>query len=181
MRLRNTEQGYGLVSRVLHWVVAALVIGLLWLGWYMVDLSYFDPWVNTSLSLHRSIGLIALVLGAIKILWTLYSPPPPLASGMRGVERLAARSAHLVLFAMMIVIPVSGYLISISDGRGFPMFGLFRVPALVPVDRELRDLAIAVHYWASYGTAGLILVHALGALKHQIIDRDGTLMRMIRG
>ncbi len=86
---------------------------------------------------------------------------------------------HLTLFAMMVAIPITGYGISTSAGDGITIFGWFEVPALIPESEALRDLAIELHYYLAYGTAALVLLHAMAAFKHQFIDRDGTLGRMI--
>ena len=67
--LRNTESRYGVVAKLLHWSVAALTLGLIWLGWYMVDLTYYDAWYNDSLAWHKALGIVALALGATKIAW----------------------------------------------------------------------------------------------------------------
>jgi cytochrome b561 len=78
----------------------------------------------------------------------------------------------------MLLIPATGYIISTSAGDGISMFGWFEVPALLPAGETVRDIAIELHYWLAYGTAALVVIHAAAAVKHQFIDRDGTLRRM---
>ena len=85
----------------------------------------------------------------------------------------------MLFLGLMIVIPLTGYLISTSAGDGISVFGMFEVPALVEKNVTLRDLAIAVHYYTAYGTAFLVVLHAGGALKHQFVDRDDTLRKML--
>ncbi len=177
--LPNSRTEYGIASKALHWLTAVGIIGLIGLGAWMVGLSYFDSWYNRALALHRSIGMVVLGLGALFAAWKLVSPSPPLQEELRPWERLAARAAHAFLLAAMLVIPVSGYLISTSAGTGFPFFGLGEIPALFDKSDALRDLAIAVHYYAAYGVAVVLLVHAGGAIKHQFIDKHGTLRRML--
>ncbi len=177
--LRNDGSHYGLVSKLLHWCIAVLILALVWLGWYMVDLSYFDRWYNRSLELHKSFGMAVLGLASLKIAWQLYSPDPALAPTLARWQRISARAAHHTLVLMMFVLPLTGYLISTSDGKAVSVFGLFEVPALAPRSEALRDAAIELHFYLAYGTAILAGVHALAALKHQFIDRDGTLARMI--
>ena len=73
---RSSGERYGLVSRGLHWSVALLIIGLLWLGWYMVDLTYYDRWYNASLEWHKVLGMLVLCVGIVKIFWALVSHAP---------------------------------------------------------------------------------------------------------
>lgn len=177
--LLNSDSRYGAITRTLHWSIALLILGLVALGWYMVDLTYYDKWYNASLSYHKAIGMLVLALGAAKILWKLVTSSPAHAPTIKPWELAGARIAHLLLYAMMIVIPVSGYLISTSAGDAVSFFGWFDIPALYPAGEELRDLAIDVHYYLAYATLALVGVHALAALKHQFVDKDGTLRKML--
>ena len=175
----HSDPGYGPVTRVLHWTVAVLIIGLLWLGWYMVDLSYYDAWYNASLTWHKALGMVALVAGAVKLGWVMGThAPAPLAS-MAAWERMATRAMHGILLAMMVAIPVTGYIVSTSSGAGVGVFGWFEIPALLPANEGLRDLAIALHFYLAYITAALVLLHAAAALKHRFVDRDGVPRRML--
>ncbi|HMM75815.1 MAG TPA: cytochrome b [Gammaproteobacteria bacterium] len=177
--LKNTAERYGLLTKLLHWIIAFSILGLIWLGWWMVDLSYYDPWYHKSLSLHRVLGLAVLGLAIVMLLWQRVSRPPALPASIPRAQRIAAHAVHHLLFLMMLLLPVTGYLISTSAGQGIPVYDLFEVPALLRVDEETRDLVIAIHYYCAYGTGLLAAVHAAAALKHQFIDRDGILARMI--
>jgi cytochrome b561 len=177
--LTKIDAGYDLVTRILHWTVAALIIALLCLGWYMVDLSYYHPWYNTSLEWHKALGMVALAAGVVMLCWTIgRRAPAPLAS-MAAWERWSARAMHGILLAMMVVIPATGYIISTAAGKGIAVFGWFEVPAVLPSSEGLRDLAITLHYYLAYITVALVLLHGAAALKHQFVDRDGTPRRMI--
>lgn len=179
MKLRNTTQAYGVITRILHWVVALLIVGLIGLGWWMVGLSYYDRWYHDALEWHKALGMIVLVLGSAKVAWFLASPRVAFAEGLAAYERVAARVVQGLFLLLMVLIPVTGYLISTSAGDGISMFGWLEVPALVSKNDAVRDTAIAVHYYAAYGAAGLVILHAGAALKRQFIDRDGTLRRML--
>ena len=120
--------------------IALLIIFLIWLGWYMVDLTYYDKWYNASLHWHRVLGLLVLALALGKIGWQLYSPVPHLAT-LKPWERTAARGMHFLLLLMMVTIPVTGYLISSSAGKSIPLFAGLEIPALFHVSEGLRDLA----------------------------------------
>lgn len=179
MLIRNSADRFGLVTKLLHWLIAILIIFLIWLGWYMVDLTYYDKWYNASLAWHKALGMLVLGLGIAKIGWQLYSPPARAVAAMRAWERRASVIMHVLLLALMLLIPVTGYLISTSDGKSVSVFGWFLIPALIPVGPGLRDLAIDAHFWLAYSGAVLILGHVAAALKHQFFDRDGTLARML--
>lgn len=179
MRLRNTGTDYGLVTRALHWLTALLIVGLIVLGWWMVDLSYFDRWYNESLQLHKVLGMAVLLLGIVTLGWRWLSPSPAGVASLAPWERRAGALMHHVLFALVFLVPVTGYLISTSAGKPVDVYGLFEIPAIVDVGTELRDLAIELHFWLAYATGALAAVHAAAALKHQFVDRDGTLARML--
>jgi cytochrome b561 len=175
----SPEQTYSATTRVLHWLIALLIIDLIFLGWYLADLSYFDKGYNLTLTIHKSVGMFALALAGAKILWAFLSPAPAFVDTIKPWDRVAAQTTHLVLYVMMVVIPVTGYAISTSAGSPVAFFDLFDIPAVLPKSEGLRDLAVELHYYLSYGTAILVAIHALGALKHQFIDQDGTLSRML--
>lgn len=173
----GTER-YSVATRLLHWLVALVILGLIGLGWWMVDLSYYDAWYNRSLELHKSIGLVGLLLAVLFVLWALLRRGPPLPDMPRW-QRIAAHATHGLLFVLMLALPVTGYLISTSAGAGVSVFGVFEVPALVDGGESLRDLAVALHYYMAYGALALVVLHAGAALKHQFIARDGLLRRML--
>lgn len=177
--LRNTRDRYGLVTKTLHWLIALGIIGMIWLGWWMVGLSYYDRWYNRGLELHRAIGMVLLGLAFLFAGWKLISPSPALQSELRPWEKRGAKTAHTILLLAMFAIPVTGYVISTSAGQGFSVFGLFEFPALMTASDAVRDLAIAVHYYLAYGLIAVVAVHAGAALKHQFVDKHRTLQRML--
>ena len=177
--IKNSNQEFGVVAKCIHWAIALLIIGLIWLGWYMVDLGYYDSWYNGSLSLHKALGMIALGLAVCKMVWLLVSPTPLALPSLKAWEHQVSRIAHWILMLSMFIIPVSGYFISTSKGAGISIFDWFEVPALFPVSESTRDLAIDLHYYAAYTILAILTMHAGAALKHQFIDKDGTLKRML--
>ena len=169
---------YSVLTRILHWLMALNILGLIALGWWMVDLTYYDPWYNRSLELHKAIGLVGLAVAVLFVAWALVRRGPPLPD-MPAWQRIGAHAAHGLLFLLMLVLPVTGYLISTSAGDGVSIFGLFEVPALVQGGESLRDIAIDLHYYIAYGALALVGLHAAAALKHQFVDKDGLLRRML--
>ena len=179
MPLKSTKEAYGLVSKLTHWLIALLIIGLIWLGWYMVDLSYYDRWQNFSLTAHRALGMVVLALAVFKICWVVRSESPALPVSLKRWERAAASATHHTLYLAMLFIPLTGYLISTSNGDPIPFFGWFDIPALFTVSEGVRNLAIEAHYYSAYAVAAIVVLHVAAALKHQFVDKDGTLGRML--
>ena len=178
---RESESRYGLVSRTLHWVVAFLIIALISLGWYMITLDYYDPWSRDALDIHKGLGMAVLLLASIMISWRIAGRGTRITVPRKLWEALAAKITHYLLYALMLVVPATGYIVSTSAGAGVSVFGVFEVPAVLPKSVPLRDAAISVHYYFAYAGVGLIALHIAGALKHHFISRDDTLRRMFRG
>ncbi len=177
----DSESRYGLVARALHWVVAFLIISLIPLGWYMVRLDYYDPWSHDALEIHKGLGMVVLLLASIMISSQITSRRTLTAVSRKQWEALAAKITHYLLYALMLVVPATGYIVSTSAGAGVSVFGLFEVPAILPKSVPLRDAAISVHYYFAYLGVGLIALHVAGALKHHFIEKDDTLRQMFRG
>ncbi len=176
---RNTTEKYGLVSKLLHWLIAFSIIGLIGLGWWMVGLSYYDKWYHQGLELHRAIGMLVLFMATIFIGWKMLSPSPALQSSLNPLEKMGAQSVHIILLLAMFIIPITGYVISTSSGSGFTFFNVFDIPAIAIIAEAIRDLAISIHFYLAYGIAAIVVLHAGAALKHQFIDKKGTLKRML--
>ena len=177
MRLHNDRQGYGVVSVLLHWVMAILIIGLFALGMYMVDLDYYNPWYQKAPDLHRSLGVIVAMLLLFRLGWRLLNPHPEIAG--KPWEQRAALWVHRLFYAMIAAIVVSGYLITTADGQAVSVFGWFEIPATIYGFGNQEDIAGVVHEWLANLLIALTLLHTLAALKHHFIDRDLTLRRML--
>lgn len=179
MELRSTHSRYGLVPIVMHWLAAIAIFGLFFLGDYMVDLGYYDPWYRSAPHLHKSIGVLLFLLMVVRLGWHwLGLTPVPLASHRPWEVRLA-HLAHIVLYLLIFVVMVSGYLISTADGSAVAVFSWFEVPSVTGQVKQLEDIAGTVHRWCAWSLVGLAVLHALAAIKHHVIDRDETLRRMI--
>src|SRR5690606_24091870 len=118
MHWKNTATRYGLVAIGLHWVVAVTVIGLAILGLWMVDLSYYSPYYRSAPFWHKSIGLALFAVLVLRILWRLFTPRPAHLPNHRRWERISAALVHALLYLMLFVIVISGYLISTAKGQG---------------------------------------------------------------
>ena len=174
--LRNSRSRYGLISVLLHWGMAVLIIGLFFLGEYMVDLDYYDPWYNKAPDLHRSFGVIVAGLLLYRLGWRLSNVRP--AEIGKPWERRTAAWVHRIFYVLIAAIAVSGYLITTADGQGVPVFNWFEIPAAFDGFENQEDIAGVVHEWLAHILILLVVLHTLASLKHHFIDRDATLRRM---
>ena len=157
--------------------MAALIIGLFFLGDYMVDLDYYHPWYQKTRDLHRGLGLVVAALLPARWLWRLINPLPVI-EGKRWERRIAVW-VHRLFYVLIAGAVVSGYLISTADGSGIDVFGWFEIPAIFPSVENQEDFAGEAHELLTHALIFLALFHALAALKHHFIDRDDTLRRML--
>ena len=179
MPVQNTATGYGSVSRAFHWLMALAIFAMFGLGWWMVDLSYYSPYYKSAPDLHRSVGLVLLVVLLARLAWRAVNVKPDDAE-LRPFERRAAHLVHWGFYVILLVLMISGYLISTPDGRPIEVFGLFNVPSLIQ-HKGLEDTAGWIHWGLAYGVMALAAVHSAAALKHHFIDKHATLTRMWSG
>lgn len=176
---KNTLNGYGLIAIIFHWLSALAVIGLFALGYWMVDLSYYSEWYRTGPYIHKSIGLLLLFLTLLRITWKVANVKP-IVIAQNKLEAKTAQFAHTILYLLMLVIMISGYLISTADGRGIEVFTWFTVPSAGELFNEQEDIAGLIHEYSAYAVIAFVVLHAVAALKHHFINRDNTLTRMLK-
>ena len=178
MTVQINKKSYSVSTKLLHWLIAGQIIGLSVSGWWIVELSFYSSWYYLAPTLHKSFGVMVFLMGLILLLNKFRKRPPPLESHTK-LEKLASKFAHLLLFASLITIPVSGYIFTTFTGQNVSIFNTFDIPAVLVTSEKIRDLAIEFHINASYGIAVVVFVHAGGALKHHLLDKDRTLRRML--
>jgi len=188
----NSATSYGRIARALHWAMAALMLAVVPMGLYCASLRGVagregerEAW----LLVHKSIGLLLLVLAFARAAWALQQPRPGLPQSMPLHERWLARGVHVSLYAMLFLSPLSGLLLSQGAGQPVTFFGLFTLPQFVPIDASLpaaeRPQVIAgviLHKVVlKYALLSLFALHVLGVLKHAFVDRDPTLWTRMWG
>ncbi|MGF1552758.1 MAG: cytochrome b [Paracoccaceae bacterium] len=186
-RLTNTRAGWGLVHRALHWGIAGLIAFQLGLGLWMAN-AVDDLYARFDYTqVHKSFGFVVFALALARIGWRLANPVPRPPAMPRWQARASATS-HLALYALTTLLPVSGWLMAsaspLQDLYGIEnrVFGLFALPdPFVPGSDALDRVLKAVHFWSAMGLVAILGVHIAAALKHQFVDRDGLLKRMIAG
>ncbi|MDG6777545.1 cytochrome b [Thiomicrorhabdus sp. zzn3] len=177
MELKNSAQTFGVVSRANHWLSAFLFIGLIALGIYMHELPR-SPEKFELYDLHKSLGIGLLMLMILRLVWLKVSPNPEQLSHNK-FEHILAHSVKGILYLAMLVMPISGWIMSNSGGHEVAFFDLFVLPTLVGENDTVHEIAEGIH-----GTVGplmivVILLHVAGALKHHFIYKDNTLKRML--
>lgn len=189
MTIRNTERAWGWPARLLHWAIAAIILFQLGMGTWMAN-AVDDLYARFALTqTHKSWGTVVFVLAALRVSWRLANPlAPALPAATKPWERAAAAISHLLLYALMLAIPVSGWLMAsastLQDMYGVKnmVFGLVEMPdPFAPGDRNLEALFRAIHTGGAAALALVLLAHAGAALRHHFVLRDDVLRRMIRG
>lgn len=178
MQWRNSNSRYGLISILMHWLVALAVFGLFGLGLWMVGLDYYSNWYRTAPDLHKSIGLVLFAVMLARLVWRFVSPAPPAPANHGRMTRLATKAGHGFIYLALFALMISGYLISTADDRGIAVFGLFEVPATLTSIPDQADVAGLIHEYLAWALVIFSGLHALAALKHHFIDHDATLVRM---
>lgn len=172
---------YSLSSRAIHWIMALLLLSMLGLGVYMVDFLPKDASNRSSIySLHKSLGVIALMLIGIRIINRFFKKPPALPKTMFKIEKLLAHLCHIALYILMIIAPISGYLMSNSFGYSVHLFSI-EMPFLIEKNFELGALFSKVHQISTYAIIALVALHILAIIKHRFFDKaqNDILKRMI--
>jgi cytochrome b561 len=178
---QRQQERYTTTAIVFHWLIAVLIVGAFTLGLVMTDIPGISPAKLRYFSWHKWIGVTVLLLAALRLLWRLRNRPPVLPASMPAWQRGAAHGLHHLLYVLMFAVPVSGYFYTLASGFPVVYFGLVKLPVLIAKDPALAETLKGVHYWLTMLLAALVALHVMAALKHQFIDRDGNLRRMLPG
>lgn len=185
--METVARRYSSVAIMFHWVIATAIVGQVGLGWFMSDLPNglrkFELF-----QLHKSVGITILLLSLGRLGWRLTHKPPPYAAGVRGWQRRLATAVHVGFYVMLIALPLTGWATVSASPYNLPTLlwdavpwphlpGLADLPPArkAPVSEALGE----THEWLVRFTLALLALHVAGALKHQLVDRDGTLWRML--
>jgi len=177
--LKDSRNGYGLISIVMHWASAILILFLFGLGIYMTGLSYYDDWYHKGPELHVSLGLVVLLIMLVRVIWRIVNPTPVDLADKR-VQNLAAKLVKLGLYAFIFIVLISGYLITTAEGQAASMFNIIKFPVLAELSSQNVDIAGALHEYLAWGIVILVVLHIGGALFHHFVMRDRTLVRILK-
>ncbi len=168
---------YTPVAKGLHWLMAVLILGLLALGIYMSELP-LSPQKLTLYSWHKWAGVTVFLLVWLRLAWRVTHRPPALPETLSPLMRLAAHAGHAALYVLMIVIPLTGWLMSSAKGFQTVWLGVLPIPDLLSRDRELGDLLQQVHKLLNLLLMLTLAGHVGAALWHHFVLKDDTLRRM---
>ena len=178
MPLKNTREEWGVVSKTLHWLVVALILAMAWLGLTMGDLPNGPDKIATY-ALHKSIGITILVLVLLRLGWRLYAGAPAPVPGTPSWQDRIASLTHWALYALLLAMPISGWVLNSSSGFPLQWFGLVNLPAIAGRDQDVHELAETIHETLFWILVTLVVLHAAAAFYHHLFQRDATLARML--
>ena len=178
MQIRNSTDRYGGVAQFLHWLIVALLIVQVTTALLADDMP--DGLAKlTLLARHKSFGMTILGLALIRVLWRLVNPAPPLPVTLKPYERALARVTHVLLYALLFAMPLSGWVMSVAHNYPVSWFHLFTWPNPVAPDKQLAGIMEDVHTTLAYVLAATVTLHVVAAIKHHFVLRDDTLKRML--
>ncbi len=160
-----------------HWIVAIAIIGMLAFGLYLEDLPR-SPEKGELMGLHKSFGVLVLMLASLRIVWRVKEGPIPAIGDASGWQEKMAKGIHHLLLLATILMPVSGIMMSVGGGRGLDVFGVNLIAAGEKIE-WLGQLGGATHGVLAKIMIAAILLHVLGAIKHHVLMKDNTLTRML--
>lgn len=194
MASTNTFSSYGSVTKSFHWLTALLIFTALPLGWFANNLAHaiYDPSIPTTeadiaqaarlFSMHKTVGIAVFFVALARILWAMTQTKPGLLNADHKAEAFAAETVHWLLYGSLVLVPLSGW-VHHAAAEGFaPIWWPFgqNLP-FVPKSPYLAEVTAALHWLFILVLAGSLVLHIAGALKHHVVDKDGTLSRMLPG
>lgn len=180
MKLGNTVQSWGLVARVLHWLVAAFIVGQFITGWLSENASDRET-SDALIRTHFQFGVIPTALIVMRVLWRLAQKPPEPPPGEPVWRVRTAHTVHGLIYLLLLALPIAGYVVFVHMQLAMDVFSLFKVPTLFTPqyeDEALRAGAWYVHRYAGWVLVSLVIVHVMAALFHQFVLNNGLLRRM---
>jgi cytochrome b561 len=178
MNFRNTTRAWGTLSKTLHWIIVLLIITQWWIAERADDLPNGLAKLQ-ALAWHKSFGITVLMLAIVRLVWRWLNPVPALEGATKPWERVLASISHVLLYALIFALPLTGWMM--SSARNFPVswFKLFQLPDLVAPSQATFELMVDLHHLLFKVLVGVALLHVAGALKHHVIDRNDVLKRML--
>lgn len=177
MELANTQHRWGAVQQTLHWFVVIAAVTQLTLGFTFTSLAQDNPIRGTLFGAHATVGVIILIVMLVRLGWRLSNPVPSLPDTLKSWEKGLARANHWLLYLLLIGMPIGGYVLVNAHGHAVPFFGA-ELPQLIPANEALEETVEVVHIAGAFTIIGLVILHVVGALRHEFVLRDNTLRRM---
>ena len=178
--LRNTDLSWGAPAKLLHWMVAALVFVQIALGWAAVSWR-LSPTKLDLFVWHKSTGMLILLLMVVRLAWRSANTAPALPAGMRPLERRAARASHFLFYLLLLLMPLTGWIVKSAENVPFRIFWEIPLPSLAEPDEATALAAARVHLVLFVALSLLLAVHIGAALRHHFFKRNNLLVRMLPG
>lgn len=172
-----TEARYPIAARLLHWIMALLIIGMLALGLAMVD--SLASWRTSAITVHKLCGLSILLLAVGRLMLKLFYRAPSFPAGMPPLQRRIAHLSHHALYGLMIAVPLVGLAMQGTAGTPVILPGAHVLPVPIPTDLALYGMVRTAHGLLAWALLTLILLHIAAALHHAFVKKDGLLRRML--
>lgn len=179
MHFKNTKNNFGLVTILIHWIMAIIIIGLFVLGKIMHDLDYYDPNYHVFPWWHKSFGLIIAFMLIFRLFWKWKNPKVSAIKSIKPLETKLAKLVHAILYLLILICCISGVMISTAEGAGIEFFGWFEIPAIIANGESQAELAGEIHEVSTLALVLFAFLHLLAALNHHFIDKNATLKRML--
>jgi cytochrome b561 len=173
---RLSHSGYSTVAIALHWTIAALILGNI--AGAILNEAVDRATGSAIMAAHKSIGLTVLALSLFRLGWRVRHGFPRFSDATPWWDAMAARTTHVAFYAVMIGLPLLGWMMVSSRPRPLTWFGLFDVPKL-PISSQVAEWSHDAHVTIGLATLALVALHVAGALKHHLVDRDDVLARML--
>lgn len=167
---------YPLAARLLHWIMAAIILTMIGIGLAMID--SLATWRVAGLKLHQVGGVSVLILAILRLAFRLTYKAPPLPKEVPSFQASIAHGSHILLYALMFAVPLAGWLMQSAAGIPIALPGGLILPSLLNVDLGAYGVLRICHRLLAWSLLGLILLHIAGALHHAMVRRDGLLKRM---
>jgi cytochrome b561 len=177
MQIRNSDWSWGAVQQGLHWFIALAVISQLTVGLIFANLPENDPRAGTFFGVHTTLGLVILLGMLARFAWRQANPVPALPDTLKPGEKKIALANHWAFYALIIGMPIGGYLMVNAHGFAVPFFGI-ELPKLLPKNESVAEAFFYLHAGGAFLLMALILLHVAAALRHEFLLRDNTLRRM---
>jgi cytochrome b561 len=178
MLIRNSAERFGLVAKTLHWLTLALLIAAFALAVSMVNMP-FSPRKLEFYSWHKWVGVTIFLVVLLRLGWRLANLVPPQPASIPQWQRRLAGLSHATLYAILIVMPVTGWIMSSALNLPVVYLGLVHIPSPFGVDRALGEAMKVVHLSLAVALLVLVTIHVLAALYHHFVLRDDVLRRML--
>jgi len=176
--MTEPQQKFGTGRMFFHWSIVLFLLLQIPLAWYMTDMPDGSGKLET-FNLHRSFGMLLFCLAVARLVWVLLSTRPPLPSDVPRWEKIAAKTGQAILYLLVVLMPISGWMMSSFAGAEIEIFGLFELPPLAAPDSERAESFEEMHEIQSWILLTVIALHVAAALHQHIVKRNNVLLAML--